>query len=136
MSIQISLSQMLARKYGAVAEAMEILIEQLSQSLGCDHDAEWGGVELADGGFYATPAERAPIVVRVCSHNHFKHYLSAQAQGFSGVLSANAFGLMVSRIAMNVIANRANSEQFREYCNQLDCVITQHPEAELILLAL
>ena len=136
MTIQFNLSQMLTFKYGAVAEAVEILIEQLSRTLSCDFwGGEWVGVELENGGFYAIPAIDVRFVC-ACTNNHFKNYLSDKVKNFRGVLSANAFGLMISRIAMDVTATRTESAQFREYCHQLDRAIEQHPEAGIIQQAL
>ena len=114
----------LPKHFGNQFMVGESLVYQWADRLSSGYDGGlWAFYELSNGGFYMAPS---------CGPLHVQWHLNS----FDGVLSADAFGIVVTLFALCYLAERRDNERYVDSYHLLRDFISTHAEASLIWRAI
>ncbi|WP_131783652.1 antirestriction protein [Legionella gresilensis] len=86
--------------------------------------AYWHFYKLSNGGLYMTPEMPGPLKLYV------------PLNGYQGIVSADAAGIIVTLYMLNYLCNRSQSESFLNLYDLLLDYVYGHPERKKILSAI
>jgi hypothetical protein len=116
----------LPRYFGSQFNYGETMIYQWADRLSSDYNGgSWNFFELTNGGFYVAPAH-VDRVMRVQWH----------LNGFDDVMSADAFGVVVTLFALCQLAEKTGDDQPIDLYYALRAYAMTHPEVRKIARAI
>lgn len=115
----------LVRHFGKDCTRFENLLYQLMEGLSPDYQGGyWAFYELSNGGFYMAPTDKPFYQIEVLGN------------GFDGLLSADAAGLVASVFALHYLIAETESDALINQLQQLLDFAAEHKEAGLIFTAI